>query len=858
MRVIELDKAAEQIRRACTPGRRPPFFFIIGAGISNPPIPLASEIEEDCRTIALGYDQEDNSGGMSAINRYSYWFDRAYEQPVLRQEYLRELIEGTPISHANFRLAHLLLEKQISNIVVTPNFDDFLSRALMLFGKPHIVCDHPKTVERINPERDDIQILHVHGTYWFYDCCNLKDEIENRARTSEQTNETMAFKLDDILSRRSPLVIGYSGWEGDVIMSALKRRLQTDLPYNLYWFCYKTEAVDSLPEWLRSHPRVCLVTSQAHSSSRPESEESKDLRNRLDDAQRLYQQALEVAPRVRGSKKSGSGERPPTSPQSEAGDLPETKPAEPGLSAERVLDRLIQSFNLRAPTLTSDPLGFFANYLHDLLPQDNTEKATGSVYSFGSVVARIERAKQTENIQTNEIELEKVRDALRRSQYREAIEQGATISLDGLEQRQLSELMAAMNTAVENSTGELLGYDLIIRIGDALINHDDDPALHEQLRAQMGKALVQKGYTLGILNRNKEAIALYDEFLRRFSEAPDPALSDRVALALGNKAYTLAVLNQNEAAIAVCEEVVTRFGKAETSFLREQVAAALVRKGYNLGVLNRHEAAIAECDECLMRFANATEPGLTQLVAMASVNKSYRLSDLNRNEEAIAVCDQVVTRFGEASESLLREQVARALISKAETLYTLERIEEAIAVCDEVVRRFGEAKEPALREHLALALRDKIYRLVILNRRQEANDACDEIVKRFGKTSEPPLIERVTSALTSVGFDTLCQAKENYLKGDRDIGHLNLLNARQRIEAAVKLRPEYAIALGNKGYIEFLLGEKDLAREILTRAIGLGGKELQKGELDDSHIHELPEDEEFRQMVLSIPLPEQD
>src|SRR5437868_2066988 len=102
MKIIELDVAAQQIRRACS-GKKRPFVFIVGAGISYPPIPLASEIEKHCRATASVWDPTDESVGMSPIDRYSYWFDRAYEQPILRQEYLRSLIEDKPISHANFR-----------------------------------------------------------------------------------------------------------------------------------------------------------------------------------------------------------------------------------------------------------------------------------------------------------------------------------------------------------------------------------------------------------------------------------------------------------------------------------------------------------------------------------------------------------------------------------------------------------------------------------------------------------------------------------------------------------------------------------------------------------------------------------
>lgn len=71
------------------------------------------------------------------------------------------MIERKAITRANLRLAHLLSEKKVSNLVVTPNFDDFVSRGLTMFGVPHITCDHPHTVDRIDPEQGDLQIVHV-------------------------------------------------------------------------------------------------------------------------------------------------------------------------------------------------------------------------------------------------------------------------------------------------------------------------------------------------------------------------------------------------------------------------------------------------------------------------------------------------------------------------------------------------------------------------------------------------------------------------------------------------------------------------------------------------------------------------
>ncbi len=260
-REIDLETAVSEIKQACdeSPDGKPPFFIIAGAGVSMPSVPLASEIAQECKAIAVKNNRATEPTSKLPLDVYSHWFERAFPQASQRQRYFKKLIENKPISHANFRLAHLLSERKLATLVVTPNFDDFLSRALALFGQPHTVCDHPNTVERIDPESPEIQIVHVHGSYWFYDCCNLRGEIEARTEDSRDRAVTMASLLGNILSRRSAIVVGYAGWEGDVIMTALMRRLKSGLPNNLYWYCFRRSGLDSLRLLLKNHRDVCLV-----------------------------------------------------------------------------------------------------------------------------------------------------------------------------------------------------------------------------------------------------------------------------------------------------------------------------------------------------------------------------------------------------------------------------------------------------------------------------------------------------------------------------------------------------------------------------------------------------------------------
>jgi hypothetical protein len=221
----------------------------------------------------------------------------------------------------------LLSAHKLTNLVVTPNFDDFIARALRLFGEEPAVCDHPRTVGRIDRERPDIQIVHVHGSYLFYDCANLLGEVTDRSRPDEETSFTMVGLLDSLLWSRSPLLIGYSGWEGDVIMSALKRRLRggNPLAQSVYWFCYRRAERERLPVWLRDSPDVRFVVP-------PE-------------------------PPVQPAAAARSGVSQLTVEVSEEREVEATLPA------FEVFDQLNRAFDIGPPALFENPIEYFASSL---------------------------------------------------------------------------------------------------------------------------------------------------------------------------------------------------------------------------------------------------------------------------------------------------------------------------------------------------------------------------------------------------------------------------------------------------------------------------------------------------------------
>lgn len=784
---IELDEAVSRIKQACEDREldsHHPFFFMVGAGLSHPSVPLAPDIVSKCKEVAQRYGRGSESTERGSLDSYSYWLQTAYAEPKRRQKYLHNLIHGKPITHANFRLAHLLLSNKISNLVVTTNFDDFLAKALTLFGEPYIVCDHPQTVGRINDNEPLLQIVHLHGSYWFYDCCNLRAEVEERAQQSRQTTSTMASLLNVIMWDRSPLVIGYSGWEGDVFMEALKRRLATPLSSNVYWFCYSKSNVDSLPAWARENPNIWFVVP----TPKPPKTESNDL-----------EQSVGARPLAGGIQAQSLGVK---------------KDDEPVLPADTVVDRLIQAFELEAPELTKDPLGFFATWLENSLPVGDASDVATDIYAIKSVIERVRIAKHREaesdraEFRSSVSTLEDVRDAFRRADFREAVRRGTNIPLFILDEKGLDELADAMWSAaghlLDNSEEELSAYDLVVRIWDE----------------SQKRGVVATGVTKA-----------------------------KAAKALAFKAISLDQMSRPEAAIPIFDEVIERFSNSDEFEVQEQVADAFFNKAVCLESNNDSEGAIASLDRILERYRDEPQIEWQTRVARALIRKANCLGTLDRIDEELRLYDTVIEQY---TQDELQNEVGLALFSKANRLIKLNESDEAMSLYDRVINSFDDSEEPELREVTAKARFNKSFILSSKGHHKEAFVLCKEVVENYGTSSDWTLQELVGQALNGMAFFSIVTAKAARLKGDQKGFSRQLKRAADYVEKALEKPGENGIKLGNQAYIAFLLGHKEEAQKLLTQAIRLGGERIRQGELKDAFINELPEDIEFRTMVASV------
>jgi tetratricopeptide (TPR) repeat protein len=257
--------------------------------------------------------------------------------------------------------------------------------------------------------------------------------------------------------------------------------------------------------------------------------------------------------------------------------------------------------------------------------------------------------------------LDRVHDAVERSEFRDAISAASAVPASDLGREQLSHLMDAMLTAAaglaDNSIDELTAYDLVVRLGDRLARND----------------------------------------------AYRPAVELRINAALFNKGVVLAHLGRAEEAIAVYDDLVGRSGGSRRLGLRENAVRALFNKGASLAGLERRQEAIAVYDELVKRFSGDDEPSMNEAVGKAMVNKGIALAELNRLAEAVGVLDEVVKRWREAKDPVLRERAAKAMLNKASALVQLGHTVMALETYDEVVQFYGGDRSTNVREQVAIA-----------------------------------------------------------------------------------------------------------------------------------------------------------
>ena len=330
--------------------------------------------------------------------------------------------------------------------------------------------------------------------------------------------------------------------------------------------------------------------------------------------------------------------------------------------------------------------------------------------------------------------------------------------------------------------------------------------------------------------RAPEALAAYDELLKRFGGSADPVLSDRIATALLRKAAACLALERPEEALASLEDAAMRFGDADAEGLREAASGARYMMGFALLALDRAEDALASLDEAVRLFRKEDVPEAARVLSWVHLSRGFALARLGRTEEALAPWDAAIGLFGNSKIPLFSEMAAVTLVQKAGVLAGFDRVGEALGAYDEALLRYGKTESPAFplveatalagRGHmlarsgrleealvahegaidrfaaagapaypeLAGALFDKGALLEGLDRHEEALAAYDDLLGRFGKADAPALAETLAGSLLQKGFvlDRLMRPEEAFAALDEAASRFRDRDSAELVELAAK------------------------------------------------------------------------
>ena len=265
------------------------------------------------------------------------------------------------------------------------------------------------------------------------------------------------------------------------------------------------------------------------------------------------------------------------------------------------------------------------------------------------------------------------------------------------------------------------------------------------------KELLRKALALAESGQLQDAVAAWDEVIRRFGESDATADLEQVSLALVNKGKALGRLGRAEEALTVLDDVVRRFGVNNGEGHSLAVATALAGKGGMLSNLDRHTEALAAWDEVARRFGNSRVPALEALVANALVGTAVALNTMNRHGEALEACDEVLERFGKSGSPALHGEVAAAMVGRGHALIALNRVDEAINAWGAVVERFGRSDSLRIVEQVASALANIGTALFQSGRLEEALTAFDGVVQSYTANDAPILREVVARCFVNRG-----------------------------------------------------------------------------------------------------------
>ncbi|MGN6542048.1 MAG: SIR2 family NAD-dependent protein deacylase, partial [Ginsengibacter sp.] len=182
------------------------------------------KVEANKKVIQSYFVEEDSK----TTNPYSYYFEKCYPDPLVRQEFLTNMVRDKKPS-IGFMCLSALVGQQKLNTVWTTNFDDLIERAI---NKLDISCQvvSPENAKSVQNFRNDIPtVVKLHGDFRY-------DALQNTDEELQKLEDNLHHYFLDASAKRGLLVVGYSGSDESVLQT-LEKALEKPnaFPKGLIW-----------------------------------------------------------------------------------------------------------------------------------------------------------------------------------------------------------------------------------------------------------------------------------------------------------------------------------------------------------------------------------------------------------------------------------------------------------------------------------------------------------------------------------------------------------------------------------------------------------------------------------------------
>lgn len=183
------------------------------------------KVESNKKIIQSYFAEED----AKVSNPYSYYFEKCYPDPLVRQEFLSKLVRDKKPS-IGFMCLSALVEGKKVNTVWTTNFDDLIEKAITALNFQSCKVVSPDNAKTVQNFRSDIPtVVKLHGDFRY-------DALQNTDAELQQLEENLHNYFLQAATQRGLLVVGYSGGDESVLQT-LEKALQKPnaFPKGLVW-----------------------------------------------------------------------------------------------------------------------------------------------------------------------------------------------------------------------------------------------------------------------------------------------------------------------------------------------------------------------------------------------------------------------------------------------------------------------------------------------------------------------------------------------------------------------------------------------------------------------------------------------